>query len=201
MNHRDRPPLALQLVFLGKHLDHLIEHKLAVHGLNRTQALTLMALKRHEGLNAMALCAHARVEPANVTRTLQSLERLDLVERRPHPTDGRVQIFYLTAGGRSTAETVEQTMMQISSEILDGVDEEELRGLKIGLHGIWRTMRKRLEAYRFQPSSDSYEPSAIGLQQAAADISLQQAAAEGRALGADQGAEDSVDDNSHVERR
>ena len=193
MRRDDRSPLALQLIFLGKHLDHLIEHKLAVHGLNRTQALTLMALKRHEGLNAMALCAHAGVEPANVTRTLQSLERLDLVERRPHPTDGRVQMFHLTAGGRSTAESVEQTMTQVSSEILDGVDGEELRCLKIGLHGIWRTMRKRLEAYSYQLSSDRFQALANSLQQSASGV---------RALKTDQEAEASVDvDNSDVGRR
>ncbi len=162
MRGDERPPLALQLVFLAKHLDHLIEHKLAVHGLNRTQALTLMALKRHEGLNAMALCAHARVEPANVTRTLQSLERLDLVERRPHPTDGRAQLFYLTARGRSMAETVGSEMGRLSSEILDSMDEEEARCLEMGLRGLWRTLLKRLEVESYRLTAISHQLSAVG---------------------------------------
>ncbi len=156
------PPLALQLVFIGKHLDQLIEQRLAAHGLNRTQAITLIALRHHEGLTGMALCAHARVEPANVSRTLQSLERLDLVERRPHPTDGRAQLFYLTADGRSRAETMGRTMHQLSAEILDDVNDEELRGLQIGLRGIWRTIRRRLEAYGSQLSAAARQPEAGG---------------------------------------
>lgn len=144
MRPDERPPLAFQLVFLGKHLDHLIEHRLATHGLNRTQLLTLTALMRHEGLNAMALCAHARVEPANVTRTLQSLERSGLIERRPHPTDGRVYLFYLTEAGRAAAEQLSEEMRRLSAQLIAGVDEDELRGLQAGLVAVWKRLHAQM---------------------------------------------------------
>ncbi|HEX9017413.1 MAG TPA: MarR family winged helix-turn-helix transcriptional regulator [Chloroflexota bacterium] len=153
MRPENRPPVAFQLIFLGKHLDHLIEHRLAAHGLNRTQALTLMALKHHEGLNGMALCAHAGVEPANVSRTLQSLERLDLVERRPHPTDGRAQLFYLTARGLSMADDAGRAMREISAEILAGMDGKELECLEAGLQGLRRTILNGLGVERYHLSA------------------------------------------------
>ncbi len=35
------------------------------------------------------LAAHEKVQPPSMTRILGGLEQLDLVERAPHPTDGR----------------------------------------------------------------------------------------------------------------
>jgi DNA-binding MarR family transcriptional regulator len=141
----DRPPLALQLVFLGKILDHQIEHRLAGHGLNRTQTVILMALSRHEGLKVLDFCAHARVEPANVTRTLQSLERLELAERRPHPTDGRVSLFYSTKAGRSLATLLQTEVAQISADILGNLKGTDLVSLETGLAALWRTLPRRQE--------------------------------------------------------
>jgi DNA-binding MarR family transcriptional regulator len=142
----ERPPLALQLMFLGKLLDHLMEHQLASHGLNRTQALVLIALSHHEGLKVLDLCAHAWVEPANVTRTLQSLERLGLTERQPHPTDGRVSLLHLTETGRATAGRLSAEVEEFSSQISRDMGEGNAAHLEQSLGPLWRTVVHRLPA-------------------------------------------------------
>lgn len=61
-----------------------------------------VALSRLEKMGPMTTADLARVEavkPQSMGATLAELERDNLVERRPHPTDGRQVLFALTAEG------------------------------------------------------------------------------------------------------
>jgi len=48
-----------------------------------------------------ALAAKERVQPPSMTRVIASLSDLELVERNPHPTDGRQIIVSLSENGRA----------------------------------------------------------------------------------------------------
>lgn len=48
-----------------------------------------------------ALAAKERVQPPSMTRVIASLTDLKLVERKPHPTDGRQIIVSLSESGRA----------------------------------------------------------------------------------------------------
>lgn len=157
MLHRDRPPLPLQIVFLGRHLDRLLERRFAERGLNRTQAIVLVALKHRPGLKALELCPHARVEPANVTRTLQSLERAALLERRSHPTDGRAQLFYLTPAGEGVAVAIAEDLGDLSTEILRDMDTREIDLLEGSLARLRKAVVDQLSAVSHQPSARCYD--------------------------------------------
>jgi DNA-binding MarR family transcriptional regulator len=61
-----------------------------------------VALSRLEGAGSMTTADLARAEavkPQSMGATLAELEREGLVERQPHPTDGRQVLFALTAAG------------------------------------------------------------------------------------------------------
>jgi DNA-binding MarR family transcriptional regulator len=144
--HAEKPPLPLQIVFLGRQLDRLLERRLSELGLNRTQAMVIFALSRRPGLKALELCPHARVEPANVTRTLQALERLGLLERRSHPTDGRASLFYLTASGHETASSLAAEMETLSAALFESMDQREVDALEQLLSVLRRAVSHRLSA-------------------------------------------------------
>jgi DNA-binding MarR family transcriptional regulator len=65
-----------------------------------TQLAALSTLKRHGALTPGELAAHEKVQPPSMTRVLAALEERALVERRPHPTDGRQALVELTTAGR-----------------------------------------------------------------------------------------------------
>ena len=65
-----------------------------------TQLAALSTLKRHGALTPGELAAHEKVQPPSMTRVLAALEERGLVERRPHPTDGRQAYVELTAEAR-----------------------------------------------------------------------------------------------------
>ncbi|MHB8451871.1 MAG: MarR family winged helix-turn-helix transcriptional regulator [Mycobacteriales bacterium] len=59
----------------------------------------LATLERHGPMTPGDLAAHERVQPPSMTRTLARLTSLGLVQRHPHPTDGRQQVLALTRDG------------------------------------------------------------------------------------------------------
>jgi DNA-binding MarR family transcriptional regulator len=65
-----------------------------------TQLAALSTLKRHGALTPGELAAHEKVQPPSMTRVLAALEERELIERRPHPTDGRQALVELTTAGR-----------------------------------------------------------------------------------------------------
>ena len=131
-----RAPLAVQIVFLGHRLTNLFERRLAGHGHSHTQAAVLMALRRNPGLIAQHLVGPISVEAPSITRALQALERRRLVERRPHPTDGRASIFYLTGTGEVEAQRIASLMQEISGEIEAGLAPEQRQILREALPAV-----------------------------------------------------------------
>jgi DNA-binding MarR family transcriptional regulator len=65
-----------------------------------TQLAALSTLKKHGPLTPGELAAHERVQPPSMTRVLAKMEERGLVDRQPHPTDGRQALVDLTPPGR-----------------------------------------------------------------------------------------------------
>jgi DNA-binding MarR family transcriptional regulator len=61
-----------------------------------THLAALSTLQRHGAMSPGELAAHERVQPPSMTRVVVALEKLGLVNRTPHPTDGRQVIIGLT---------------------------------------------------------------------------------------------------------
>ncbi len=65
----------------------------------------VLALLNREGERTIGQLAQAeRVQPPSMTRTVSCLESEGLVERRPHPTDGRQVVIRLSEQGRELLE-------------------------------------------------------------------------------------------------
>jgi len=120
-----------------------MERRLAASGLNRTQAIVLTTLHHHPGLQPLQLCRPAGVEAANVTRTLQTLERLGFVERRPHPTDRRASLFYLTPKGEDRARILSEEMMNLSAELFSNIDPRDMPALERALHVLMADLQQQ----------------------------------------------------------
>lgn len=69
-----------------------------------SQIAALVALDRHRSMTPRELADHEKVRPPSMTRVLASLERLGLVQRSPHPTDGRQVLMKATERGGELLE-------------------------------------------------------------------------------------------------
>ncbi len=82
-------------------------------------------------------CLHAlgdelRVTRPNVTKLVDGLERGGLVERLPHPSDGRMVHAHLTPQGREIAEEALPGRQDLMRRLWDALDDDELAQL-VGL--------------------------------------------------------------------
>ena len=69
-------------------------------GFNTGQWRTLWHLQRNPGITQAALADILEMQPISLMGVLDKLQTAQLIERKPHPTDGRaVQLFLTDAAG------------------------------------------------------------------------------------------------------
>ncbi|NUL44437.1 MarR family transcriptional regulator [Cellulosimicrobium funkei] len=69
----------------------------------RFEMLTLLAFSRTGAMPLAKASSRLQVHPTSVTNTVERLGQAGLVERRPHPTDGRANLIAITPQGRDLA--------------------------------------------------------------------------------------------------
>lgn len=69
----------------------------------RFEMLALLAFSETGAMPLAQASSHLQVHQTSVTNTVERLGRVALVERRPHPTDGRANLIAITPQGRDLA--------------------------------------------------------------------------------------------------
>ena len=86
---------------------------------------SVLSLIRHNpGITSRQLCHALNIQPPNMVVFLKSFEKRKLVEREPHPTDGRAMGLTLTESGEVLMQAAEKTAkdsgLKASSALTDG---------------------------------------------------------------------------------
>ncbi len=108
-----------------------IDETLAPFGLtfSRFEALALLAFSKSGALPLGKMGDRLQVHPTSVTNTVDRLETDGLVERRPHPTDGRTTLAALTPAGRSLVGEAQAALGAIRFGFGD-LDNRALRSIR-----------------------------------------------------------------------
>ena len=127
--------LSLAVVRLTRHLrGHRVDAQISL-----TQLSAIATLAREGSMTPGALAQKERVQPPSMTRVIASLTDLDLVERKPHPTDGRQIIISLSKAGRALIEDEASAREAWMTEQLSTLTEEQLTVLTRAV-GIMRQL-------------------------------------------------------------
>lgn len=103
---------------------------------SRYELLRLLAFSSTGALPITKASGHLQVHVTSVTHAIRRLEADGLVERVPHPNDGRTTLVRLTALGRSTVEDATVTLNnEVFADI--GISPEQCRALA----GVIETLR------------------------------------------------------------
>lgn len=90
----------------------------------RYEMLRLLGFTREGRMPMASAIARLQVHPTSVTNTVERLVRDDLVQRHPHPVDGRAAMLVLTASGRDLVERATDALNeQVFAE--PGLSEED----------------------------------------------------------------------------
>jgi DNA-binding MarR family transcriptional regulator len=99
-------------------------------GLYTGQEMLLFQLWKEEGLTQSELVDILCVDPSTVTKTLQRLEQVELVERRQDAGDARVSRVYLTPKGRALQAPVQKIWDDLETSTVQGLSEVEMALLR-----------------------------------------------------------------------
>jgi DNA-binding MarR family transcriptional regulator len=99
--------------------------ELKKHGLTIALWPTLMCLWEEEGVTQREIAIKSKVESSTTTRTIDKLERLNLVERRDDPLSRRSFRIYLTDEGRALQSKLIHIPVDINESMLSSLDSEE----------------------------------------------------------------------------
>jgi DNA-binding MarR family transcriptional regulator len=85
-------------------------------GLNVTNyfALFAISMRGEHGLATGQLARSIKVHQTTITMVLDQLEKVALVERRPHPRDRRVTLAMLTPGGSALTHKASEALAEIN---------------------------------------------------------------------------------------
>ena len=102
------------------------------HGLGEGEFDVLATLRRQGAPYALSpgeLGERTMVSSGAVTKRVDRLEARGLVERRPHPSDGRSRTVALTAAGRAVVDAAMDEHVLNEARLLAGLDPDERAAL------------------------------------------------------------------------
>jgi len=101
----------------------------ASHELSLTEASVLSRLSKDGPATTADLARAEAIKPQSMGTTIAALEEMGLVERKPHPTDGRQMNIELTAKGiavRKSSRDAKQIWLAQAIAKLNAEDRETL---------------------------------------------------------------------------
>ncbi|HVZ45670.1 MAG TPA: MarR family transcriptional regulator [Ramlibacter sp.] len=127
--HARRASLAVIEVFL---------ERMAPYGLRPVDFSVLSLISHNPGITSRQLCGTLGILPPNLVGMVNSLEKRELVARKPHPRDGRAMGLHLTAAGRKLIHDAEATAAELESEVAARLTANEQKTLLRLLKKVYR---------------------------------------------------------------
>ncbi|MBS0317323.1 MAG: MarR family transcriptional regulator [Proteobacteria bacterium] len=93
-------------------IDRFLE-QMAVYKLRPVDFSVLSLITHNPGITSRQLCSTLAIQPPNLVGMIQALEKRELVQRRPHPHDGRAIGLHLTAAGAKLMQDAERTASEV----------------------------------------------------------------------------------------
>ena len=116
--------------FLVRHawlsLRGVVAEALVRHDLSVAQFASLLLLDETPGMSVADVARKVSTARQSANEMLGGLERVGLVERRPHPTDRRSQRIFLTDAGRRRLGEALPTVKAVEARLAAGFSPEEI---------------------------------------------------------------------------
>ena len=99
----------------------------------------LSLIGHNPGITSRELCSALNILPPNMVGFLKAFEKRDLIERTPHPTDGRAMGLSLTQNGQQLMQKAEAAAIESDSSAAHQLSAVEQKTLMRLLKKIYRS--------------------------------------------------------------
>lgn len=124
----------------------LFDQEMRPHGVTHVQWTTLAQLSRSAtgGMTQVDLARLLDVGVVAVSRMLDRLEAIGLVERRADPGDRRANLVHLTPKADGILARMAEVSRQVNARLLEGLSAKEIAAMERGLATLKRNARAQL---------------------------------------------------------
>lgn len=119
------------------HIIGVVMQRLATYELKLVELTVLSLLAHNTALTSRQVCAALSIMPPNLVGLVTTLEQRGLIERRPHPSDGRAMGLYLTEEGQALTVEVEGIIEQAEIDATAGLTVAQRKTLITLLQKIY----------------------------------------------------------------
>ena len=102
---------------------------MAPYGLRPVEFSVLSLVAHNPGITSRQLCSALGILPPNLVGLVSTLEKRELIARKPHPRDGRAFGLHLTPAGQKLARDAEKTAYELESNVASRLSAAEQRTL------------------------------------------------------------------------
>lgn len=106
------------------------------YGITMALGLTLLNIDPKIGTASTALGPIMGMEPTSLSRLLNSLEDLKLIERKPNPYDGRGVIIHLTQDGLDKRDFIKKHVYAFNLAVEKQLSPRDLEGFYATIEAI-----------------------------------------------------------------
>lgn len=90
--------------------------RMAVYQFRPVDFSVISLITHNPGITSRQLCTALNILPPNLVGMINALERRGLIERKPHPRDGRAVGLHLTDSGQKLMRDAERTAQELEAE-------------------------------------------------------------------------------------
>ena len=112
--------------------------RMSVYGLRPVDFSLLSLVSHNPGITSRQLCSTLGILPPNLVKLVADLDKRGLLQRKPHPTDGRAIGLHLTAEGRKMVRDAEATARELEDGVAAPLTAEERETLMTLLQKIYK---------------------------------------------------------------
>lgn len=131
-----RESLGFLMVDVTRLLRRAFKQRLEGSDLTLAQARALVYIFHQEGVRQVELADQLEVQPITLARLIDQLEKMELVVRKPDPTDRRAHLIYLTEAAQPHLDAIEDVSAAIRKDATRDFSEQEITVLMSALQKI-----------------------------------------------------------------
>lgn len=133
--------LICQVALLWKRLLNVSTQHLGITG---TERRALLCISCHPGLTQVAVADLLEIEPQNLMRALDKLQKSDWIEKKPDLNDRRAKCLFLTLKGKKMITQIKSLADEIRPKIINGMKDKELAAFTEHLALLRENLNKEL---------------------------------------------------------
>lgn len=133
--------------------------RMEVYGVRPVDFSVLSLIRHNPGITSRQLCAALGLLPPNLVLMVNQLEARQLVDKRPHPTDGRAVALHLSDDGHALMNEAETTAASLEKEATSHMSEHQRSTLIRLLKLVYQPPPETPNPRRARPPTGTTRPS------------------------------------------